>query len=65
MGDDRVDPGIGERALLQQPEVTERDDRIPVAPGSHVFLVQEVADAGLDAASVTDHRGRPGLATIG
>ena len=31
-----------------EPEVAERDDRVPVTPRRDVLLVQQVADAGLD-----------------
>ena len=52
----RADSGS---ALVAQPEVAERDQRVAVAPRRDVLLVQEVADRGADAAALGHAMRRP------
>ena len=48
---------------MTEPEVAERDDRVAVAPGRDVLLVQQVADAAEVAAAGGD-AAVPGLAAV-
>src|SRR5207237_7470951 len=59
-----VDLRRNKRAFLPLPEIAVRAEGIPVYPRGDVLLVEDVTDAGENAAPVRDHLLGPRLALV-
>ena len=64
VSDRAEDSGADERAFLSQSKVAKGDDRVAVAPGGDVFLVEKIADAAEVAAAGGDANRCPRPAAV-